>query len=55
MTHSPVTPASTVVSVRLEAPLLRQLHLLADRRAMTVSDAARHLMTLGIDQLQAAA
>jgi hypothetical protein len=35
--------------------MLRQLHLLADRREMTVSGAARHLMALGMDQLQAAA
>ena len=55
MTHSATAPASAVLSVRVEPQLLRQVHQLADRREMTVSGAARHLLAIGIDQLQAAA
>ena len=55
MNHSHATPATAVLSVRVEPQLLRQVHQLADRREISVSDAARHLLAAGIDQLQAAA
>jgi len=55
MNRSTATPPTVTLTVRLEPQMLRQLHLLADRREMTVSGAARHLMALGMDQLQAAA
>ena len=54
MAHTQTTP-STHLSVRLDPQLLRQVHLLADRREITVSDAARHLLTIGMGQLQQAA
>ncbi len=55
MTNSATAPATAVLSVRVEPQLLRQVHQLADRREISVSDAARHLLAIGMDQLQAAA
>jgi hypothetical protein len=52
MADTKAAPATTTMAVRLEPHLLRQVHLLADRREISVSDAARHLLALGIDQLQ---
>jgi hypothetical protein len=54
MNSSTATPPTVVLTVRLEPQLLRQVHLMAERREMTVSGAARHLMALGMDQLQQA-
>jgi predicted transcriptional regulator len=55
MNRSTATATTVTLTVRLEPQLLRQVHQLADRREMTVSGAARHLLAIGIDQLQAAA
>jgi len=48
-------PASAVLAVRVEPQLLRQVHLLAHRSEISVSDAARHLLVAGMEQLQPAA
>jgi hypothetical protein len=55
MPNSPANPPTVTLTVRLEPQLLRQVHQLADRREMTVSAAARHLMVVGMDQLLPAA
>ena len=48
-------PPTAVLSLRLDPQLLREVHLLADRRDITVSDAARHLLVVGMGQLTEAA
>ena len=54
--QTPADSGPTVnIGVRVEPRLLRQLHLLADRQEMSLSATARHLMVLGMEQLQTAA
>jgi len=55
MNRSTATPPTVTLTVRLEPQMLRQVHQLADRHEMTVSGAARHLLAIGMDQLQSAA
>jgi hypothetical protein len=50
--HPPASPATVTISLRIEPQLLRQVHLMAERQEMTVSATARHLLALGMDQLQ---
>ena len=51
----PHQPPTTVLGVRLEPAVLRQVHQLAEARQLTISDAARHLLNIGLKQLQATA
>ena len=40
------------IGVRLEPQFLREIHRIADRKELSVSATARHLMALGLEQLQ---
>ena len=51
----PHQPPTTVLGVRLEPAVLRQVHQLAEARQLTVSDAARQLLNIGLKQIQATA
>lgn len=51
----PNQPPTTVLGVRLQPAVLRQVHQLAEDRDLTISDAARHLLNVGLKQLQATA
>lgn len=56
MPYSPTyQPRNPVLGVRLEPAVLRQVHQLAEARELTISDAARHLLNIGLKQLQATA
>ena len=45
-------PATTVLGVRLEPTVLRQVRQVADARQLTLSDATRQLLAVGLEQLQ---
>ena len=51
----PHQPPTTVLGVRLEPAVLRQVHQLAEARQLTVSDAARQLLNIGLKQIKATA
>ena len=56
MPSKPSTDKTYVnVCVRVEAGLLRDLHRMAERQDLPLGTAARHLMVLGLEQLQTAA
>jgi len=54
MPHSTRQPATTVLGVRLEPTVLRQVRQVADARQLTLSDATRPLLASGLEQLQQA-
>jgi hypothetical protein len=48
-------PASAVVSTRVEPQVLKRIYQLAERDGTTASGVTRHLITLGLEQIQTAA
>jgi hypothetical protein len=52
MPNSTRQPATTVLGVRLEPTVLRQVRQVADARQLTLSAATRQLLAVGLEQLQ---
>ena len=50
----PHQPPTTVLGVRLEPAVLRQVHQVAADRDLSISGAARHLLALGLEQVKPA-
>jgi len=54
MPHSTRQHATTVLGVRLEPTVLRQVRQVADARQLTLSDATRQLLAVGLEQVHQA-
>jgi hypothetical protein len=52
--HSLRQPATTVLGVRLGPAVLQQVRQIADARDLTLSDAARQLLAVGLERVTAA-
>jgi hypothetical protein len=54
MPHLHRQPATTVLGVRLEPAVLRQVRQHAAARGLNLSDATRHLLAVGLKEAQPA-
>jgi hypothetical protein len=54
MPYSQRQPATTVLGVRLEPAVMRQVHQHAATRGLNISDATRQLLAVGLEQVHQA-
>jgi hypothetical protein len=55
MPHSTRQPATSVLGVRLEPAVMRQVRQHAATRGLNISDATRQLLAVGLEQVQTTA